>query len=153
VRARERYDSLFQFYGEKHKLDWLALKAQGIVESSLVPTAVNAHSGATGLMQFMLPTWIEWHNRLYDSGGVEERTHPERSIELGAAYMAWLTEQLNRDPRLARAAYNWGIGNVKRAAVRVGYRLILPDDKLPLETRVYLARIDRIYNDLSGGTA
>lgn len=149
MNPRDRYDSLFQFYSEEHGWDWQYLKAQGIAESNLRPDAVSP-AGAAGVMQFMLPTWIEWHNKLHPGGVVEPRNNPERSIELGAAYMSWLAGRLNRDPRLARAAYNWGIGNVKKAAVQTGYRLILPDDKLPLETRGYLARIDRIYNELRG---
>ena len=59
---RDRYDSLFKFYAQEHRLDWLALKAQGIAESNLAPDAVSP-AGAAGLMQFMLPTWVEWHGR------------------------------------------------------------------------------------------
>jgi len=147
VKLSQRYDSLFQFYAEKHDLDWLALKAQGLAESGLDPGAVSS-AGAAGVMQFMLPTWIEWHGRVLPGEVVEQRTNPERSIELGAAYMAWLSKQLAGDRRAARAAYNWGIGRVLKAGSVSGYRFILPANSLPAETRAYLARIDQIYNDL-----
>ena len=148
MSPRDRYDSLFQYYAGD-RMGWRALKAQAIAESNLDPRAVSP-AGAVGLMQFMLPTWIEWHGRLYQGEAIEVRTNPERSIELGAAYMVWLAAGLGRDWRLARAAYNWGIGNVKKhAEVAAGGRLVLPDAKLPPETRAYLARIDRLHQELT----
>lgn len=152
MNSRDRYDSLFCYYAEKHGLDWFALKAQGIAESNLRPGA-ESPAGAVGIMQFMLPTWVEWHNKVYPGGVVEPRTNPERSIELGAAYMAWLAARLGNDWRLARAAYNWGIGNVLRRAVAAGGgRLVLVDARLPAETRAYLAHIDQLYGALVGGS-
>ena len=153
MTARERYNSLFEFYAGRYGLDWRALKAQGIAESNLKADAVSP-VGAAGVMQFMLPTWIEWHNKIYPGGVVEQRTNPERSIELGAAYMGWLASRLGGDQRLARAAYNWGIGNVLRHSERTQFRFVLPAAKLPPETQGYLARIDRIYETLfTGGTS
>lgn len=147
MKARDRYDGLFQHYAESNPIgtvDWVAIKAQAIAESNLDPWA-RSHAGAVGLMQFMAPTWAEWWARLHPSRPMASRTDAERSIELGSAYMAELIRRFGHIVT-ARAAYNYGMGNVKRHMDARSGRLVIGE--LPTETQQYVARIDRIYGEL-----
>lgn len=146
-RYTKRYDSLFRHYAEANPVgtvDWLAMKAQAIAESQLDPLA-KSPAGAVGLMQFMAPTWAEWWEKLHPGRVLASRTDAERSIELGTAYMAHLLGRFG-DLDTARAAYNWGMGNVARHLMANGGRLV--KDALPAETRGYLDRIRRTYGEL-----
>lgn len=130
LNKQDRYDSLFQFYAEENGLDWQLLKKQAVAESSLDPRA-RSGVGALGLMQFMPATWTEWGN-----GG--NWTNPEDSIKTGARYMAWLLKQFNGNYAEALAAYNWGIGNMKRSIASLGDQW---RGALPKETSNYLEKI------------
>ena len=141
----DRYDSLFQYYGHKHGIPWTFLKAQGLAESLLDPKA-QSPVGAVGLMQFMPATWQEWWDETIGIQGLPgaDRTNPEVSIAAAAAYMEKLCETFgSRD--VALAAYNWGWGNVRRFLQHHAY---FPVEKLPLETRQYIERINKIYETL-----
>lgn len=124
---KDRYDSLLQYWAAQFNLDWKMVKAQMLAESAADPKA-RSSAGACGLMQFMPATWAEW-------GRGEDIFNPEASIRSGCAYMRWLTEQLT-EYDMALAAYNWGIGNLKRAVVAGDWR-----GRLPQETATYLKRI------------
>lgn len=136
MTREDRYDSLFQFYAHQYRLDWLLLKAQAIAESALNPTAVS-RVGARGLAQFMARTWEEWRDGV---PGIAEAPpenlaylqpeNPEACINAQAAYMAWLLKHCGGDVTSALAAYNFGIGRVRRG------------DPWPRETRDYVARIE-----------
>lgn len=133
----DRYNSLFQFYAERYNGDWLKLKAQGRAESNLKPDAVS-HVGAMGIMQFMPPTFDEWQMKLQIKHA--DPYNPEHSIWCGAAYMEWLLARFDGDYRDAWAAYNWGIGHVRK------FKEINPDGwwvaHAPKETRDYVERIE-----------
>lgn len=150
MNARDRYDSLFKYYAEKNGLDWLLLKAQGIQESLLNPEA-KSRVGALGLMQFMPKTWQEWYDERVGIEGPplarDERTNPEKSIAAGAAYLAYLLARFSRTDR-ALAAYNWGMGNVRRHLAQ--YRGLRPEH-LPEETRRYIERILALRDRLAAG--
>ena len=142
-RARDRYDSLFKHYAEKHKIaDWRLLKAQAIAESNLDPRAVSP-VGAVGLTQFMPATWNEWWDNIYGVRGLPrgDRTNPEAAIELQAAYMRRLLRAFKTEER-ALAAYNWGWGRVRKHLRRHNGTLV--KGLLPHETRTYIARIERV---------
>lgn len=142
MHPQNRYDSLLQYYGERSGVDWRLLKAQMLAESAADPDAVSP-AGALGLAQFMDRTWQEWRDGI---PGIQEPppSHrlldprdPEDAIRAQAAYMAWLLHQVGEDVPLALAAYNWGIGNVRRMFPTGGY----DPAKVPGETRTYVARI------------
>ena len=156
--AKERYDSLFQFYAEQSGLTsttvgggWRLLKAQAIAESGLKPD-VESPVGARGLSQFMAATWREWAD---GTPGVQEAPpsnlvlldprDPEDAIRAQAGYMAWLLRLLAGDVRAALGAYNWGIGRVKRGLQEHGENWL---EHAPDETRQYVPRILRILGDL-----
>lgn len=78
--------------------------------------------GATGIAQFMPATAREL--------GVDP-LDPIASIDAAGRYLSRLAAQLGGDWKQALAAYNWGIGNVKRRGL----------DAAPTETRNYVAQI------------
>lgn len=84
-------------------------------------------AGAFGLAQFMPLTAEEWGVDVAD---------PVSSLDGGARYMAWLRDQLG-DLALALAAYNWGIGNVRR--------YLRGERNPPDETRNYVAALAPAY--------
>lgn len=77
--------------------------------------------GALGIAQFMPETAKEW--------GVDP-LDPFAAIAGAGRYLAWLFRQVGAWDK-ALAAYNWGIGNVKKKGLAVA----------PLETRNYFSQI------------
>jgi soluble lytic murein transglycosylase-like protein len=145
VKSNDRYDSLIQYYAEQNNLDWLQIKAQIKQESAFDPDA-RSHADAMGLGQFMPMTWVEWAENLSIKGA--DPFNPEHNIRLTCAYMRWLLRQFNQDLRAALAAYNWGIGNVKKAMAKHGLAWL---GFAPLETIQYLRKINENYNDYMKG--
>jgi membrane-bound lytic murein transglycosylase D len=155
MNAKQRYDSLFQFYAEQSAIDWNLLKAQAIAESALDPDAISK-VGAKGLAQFVGKTWEEWKD---GSPGIQppkdidlvllDPRDPEDAIRAQAAYMAWLLKMYNGDRRLALSAYNWGIGKLNRLIEKKhssDFSKLLPS--LPSETRTYVKRIEKLLESL-----
>jgi soluble lytic murein transglycosylase-like protein len=151
MNPEDRYDSLFRFYGEAAGVDWRLLKAQVKAESDFDPDA-RSRVGAAGLAQFMARTWDEWRDGTagiqYDTPSVDlvmlDPRDPEDAIRAQAAMMAWLFRTVGGVLAEALAAYNWGIGNLRRLKMDhpASWR-----SELPIETRNYIARIDRFYAD------
>lgn len=125
MREIDRYDSLFQWYGERYVVNWHLLKAQALAESRLDPNA-RSPVGAVGLTQFMRSTW-KWV-----TGKKRGRRNPERSIAAQAKYMSYLFGRVGPDANVVLAAYNWGEGNVKKKGT----------SNLPTETQKYIDRIN-----------
>jgi membrane-bound lytic murein transglycosylase D len=88
-----------------------------VAESGFQPQAMNAHSGAGGMWQFMP---FQGAYGLTHNGYFDERFDPEKSSIAYAKYMKTLYNQFG-DWYLAMAAYNWGPGNVQRSVMRTGY--------------------------------
>ncbi len=109
---------------------------QAVAESGFQPQAVNGHSGAGGMWQFMpYGTYGLNRNAWYD-----ERFDPEKSTHAYARYMKTLYDQLG-DWYLAMAAYDWGPGNVQKAVQRTGYAdfwELYRRNALPQETKNYV---------------
>jgi membrane-bound lytic murein transglycosylase D len=146
MKENDRYDSLIRYYAEQNNLDWLQIKAQIRAESAFVPGA-RSRVGAKGLGQFMPPTWNEWSLNLRDQGfDCWDVYNPEHNIIAMCAYMRWLLKQFNQDLRHALAAYNWGIGNMKKllASKTDGIPWV---SGLPDETKKYLIRINGYYTE------
>lgn len=143
---------------------WLWLKAQLIAESDLDPAA-QSKAGAMGIAQFMPGTWRDAKAalRLPPDATPFQAAH---AIRVAAWYMGnlraqWRSERSEVDRRrLAQASYNAGLGNILNAqrAARgaVDYAGIIAQlhtitgDANAAETREYVRRIQRIYQQLSG---
>lgn len=145
-----KYDELFKKYAKKYKLDWLLLKAQVKQESRFDPNAVSP-AGAKGLSQFMDKTWLEWED---ESPGIQNKFkdydlfNPEDFIRAQAAYMAWLIKQFDGHINKALAAYNWGIGNVKKLLSISEFEAVFA--QMPKETRTYVSRINKYHKAYLG---
>jgi membrane-bound lytic murein transglycosylase D len=111
-----------------------------VAESGFQPQALNAHSGAGGMWQFMP---YQGAYGLARNGWFDERFDPEKSSQAYAKYMKFLYNQFG-DWYLAMAAYNWGAGNVQRAVMRTGYAdfwELYKRNVLPAETKNYVPGI------------
>ena len=110
-----------------------------VAESGFQPRAINPHSRAGGMWQFM-PSGDYGLTR---NGYVDERFDPEKSTRAYARYMKFLYNQLG-DWYLAMAAYDWGAGNVQRAVEKTGYAdfwELYKRNNLPGETKNYVPEI------------
>ncbi len=109
---------------------------QAVAESGFRPQAVNPHSGAGGMWQFMpFNSYGLSRNGWYD-----ERFDPEKATR---AYARWIKQQYDQlgDWYLAMAAYDWGTGNIQRAVERTGYAdfwELYRRNNLPAETKNYV---------------
>ena len=110
------------------------------VDNNLITSVIKAESdfdpmciskkGAMGLMQLMPETAKEL--------GVENPYDPYENIMAGTKYLKGLLKRYNNNTNSALAAYNWGMGNLERNP-----------GKLPRETRTYIARVNKFYQNLS----
>ncbi|MGH9469610.1 MAG: lytic transglycosylase domain-containing protein [Terriglobia bacterium] len=112
-------------------------------ESGLNPGAVNASSGAIGIMQLMPGT----------AAGLN--VNPHHAVENIKGGVEYLRQQLDHFGNMAEAlaAYNWGPANVTQALARWGSEWL---DHAPAETRAYVAGIlggDRSLSTTAGSAA
>lgn len=119
------------------------IKYLPIIESSMNPHAVS-RVGATGLWQFMFTTAKGYGLNM--DNFVDERKDPIQASYAAAAYFRDAYEEFG-DWLLSIAAYNCGMGNVKRAMEKADSRDFWEVRRfLPLETRNYVpAFIAAIY--------
>ncbi|MFP5081224.1 transglycosylase SLT domain-containing protein [Pedobacter sp. JCM 36344] len=111
------------------------IKYLPIIESSMNPHAVS-RVGATGLWQFMFGTAKGYG--LHIDNYVDERKDPIQASYAAAAYFRDAYEELG-DWVLAIAAYNCGMGSVKRAIQKADSRDFWEIRRfLPTETRNYV---------------
>lgn len=155
--SQDSFDPWFQYSNERFLgwhfgPDWYYLKAQGIAESNLDPSAVS-HAGAVGVMQFMRPAWGECVAAL---GINAARTHARASILCGGWYMnrmlrGWTTERsMIERSRFGWASYNAGLGTILRAQRRTNGSIYWCNVRryAPQETRHYVDRIELIRSGL-----
>jgi len=114
-----------------YRLDPKLLHAIIDVESAFNPKALSK-TGAAGLMQLMPATAKDL--------GVDDRWNPQQNIMGGARYFRSLMDMFHQDIKLSLAAYNAGMGAVKRA----GYKI----PNYP-ETKRYVKKVITLYNKLS----
>jgi soluble lytic murein transglycosylase-like protein len=126
--SAKEFDSLFQSYGAFYDVDWKLLKAQARAESNFDCNA-ESPAGACGLTQFMPATFKEWSKKLKLEN--PDPFNPWHSVACQAAYMQWLIEQFDGDVTQALAAYNFGIGNVKKGK------------EWPKETKDYVTKVTK----------
>lgn len=124
------YAALFKTAGEKHGVDPQILAAIAKKESGFDPSARNAGSGASGMMQFMPGTARGLGIDPFD---------PAQAVDGAARLYKDYHAQFGSIPH-ALAAYNWGPGNLQRHGF----------DARPGETRDY---VETITGWLRGATA
>lgn len=101
-------------------------------ESAGNANAVNARTGASGLMQVMQAT-------ARDPGfGVkplawEDRFDPKENVRFGTEYLQAMLDRFDGDQTRALVAYNWGVGNADKWSGDL--------NDLPAETRNYVKKI------------
>lgn len=126
------FKKAFAAKGVPPELAWLAE-----VESSLNLKA-RSPVGAYGPFQFMPATAKRFG---LHTGFPDDRSHPRKSAEAAASYLAILYQQFQSWP-LAIAAYNAGEGRVGRALKDAGSsNFDSVSAKLPAETRMYVPKV------------
>lgn len=122
--------------------------AQVRQESAFNPRATS-YVGARGIAQFMPGTWAQW-------GEGADPFDPIAGIDAQHRYMLWL-EARTWDQAAAIAAYNAGLGNVRKAQYaaslmgvtdsRAWLRVGLPKvtGRHAAETQGYVDRIERVH--------
>lgn len=116
------YADIFVEAGNKYGVDPALLMGMARQESGFNPNAQNPNSLASGIMQFMTPTWNEQN----PGGNIWD---PHQNIMTGAKYMRWLTDYFDGDTQKATLAYNGGVGNISRG--------FIPD-----ESKLYLQKVN-----------
>lgn len=109
----------------RYGVDGGLIRAVIKAESGFNPRAVSS-AGARGLMQLMPAT--------ARGLGVDDPFDPEQNVMAGTRFLRSLLDRYDGDLDSALAAYNWGPGNVDRSP-----------ERLPRETRNYLARVKQLY--------
>ncbi len=115
ISRSKLYFPMFEALLDKYNLP-LELKYLAVIESALDPRA-KSPSGAAGLWQFLYHsgTMFDLEVTTY----TDERYDPLLSTDAACRYLEYLYRNLN-DWQLALAAYNGGIGEIKKAMARSG---------------------------------
>lgn len=123
--GKTNIDPIIMKASRQYGVDPALIRAVIKAESNFNPRAVS-HAGAQGLMQLMPGT--------ARGLGVSDSFNPEQNIMAGTRFLKGLLDRYNNDIDSALAAYNWGPGNVDRKP-----------DRLPRETRDYIAKVKQYY--------
>jgi soluble lytic murein transglycosylase len=141
------YMDIVKENAEKHQLDPLLVLSVIRAESQFCERATS-HKNAKGLMQMKVDTalWCAQHSG--DTLFTEDKLYePETSIRLGVWYLKYLLDQFNGDYKLCLAAYNAGIGNVRKWLENSDYSGNGSNlDKIPFpETERYVKKVFNNY--------
>jgi soluble lytic murein transglycosylase len=114
-------------------------------EESGFAAGVESWANAIGLMQLILPTARGMAKRLKLDAKINGKTlrDPATNIRLGAAYLAYLSEEFDGHPALAIAGYNAGEGAVRKwRAAKPEQGLDMFVESIPFsQTRGYAKRV------------
>lgn len=123
-----RYDRLIAEQAAEFDVDPALVKAVIRAESAFDPMAVSPR-GARGLMQLM-PATARRH-------GAKNLHDPRDNVRAGVRHLRYLLKRYKGDRRLVLAAYNAGVGAVRR------YRGLPPHR----ETRGYVGKVLRFHEE------
>ena len=128
VHSRADIDGIIDHASKRYDVDPDLTKALIRAESDFDVNCTSS-KGAMGLMQLMPETAKEL--------GVKNSYDPVENVMGGTRYLKNLLDRYDNNVSLALAAYNWGMGNLERNP-----------GKLPRETRTYITRVHRYYQEL-----
>jgi membrane-bound lytic murein transglycosylase MltF len=131
----------FETYGQKYKLDYLLMAAQGYQESRLDHNA-RSHVGAIGVMQVMPATGKDMK--------VGDITQIESNIHAGVKYMRFMMDQYYKDEPMDElnkalmtlASYNCGPGRMRQLRRETAKR--------GLNQNVWFGNVERIVSEKIG---
>lgn len=121
------------------------------IESSGNPKAENKTTGARGLCQLMKPTWEEVVKKMHKDWSWDDAFDGDKNKAVGEYYTNTEIPRMLKhfhieDSVPARlAAYNWGIGFLKREYEKGGDW----QSRLPKETRDYIAKYKRLSESIN----
>lgn len=125
---------------KEHKVP-LEIVVLAAIESGFKASA-KSPVGAAGMWQFMKPTAREYGLKI--SANVDERLDWEKSTVAAIRYIKWLAEsEFGNDYETAIMAYNYGIGNMKKAirkAKTSNAWVLINANLLPHETEEHLLK-------------
>lgn len=109
-----KHKDIIKYYSEKYKTDPVLVAAVIKTESDFNENAVSSKN-AIGLMQLTDST-AEWAAKKMTLSNYDKSLlyKPEYNIRIGCWYISYLEKELNGNTNLILAAYNGGIGNVKK---------------------------------------
>ncbi len=135
VSAWNRFDDLFEKYGDMYGVPRFWLKAIAMNESDLgraksvargliVPTDIEGSKSSDGLSWGLMQVTLKTGKWLDATTTVEKLNDPDFSVYLSAMYLSQLQNQFSRnDSRFDEwviKSYNQGPGNTKREMVGAG---------------------------------
>ncbi|WP_218251713.1 lytic transglycosylase domain-containing protein [Candidatus Magnetobacterium casense] len=132
-KVLDKYEAIINESAQKYEVNPALIKAVIMAESNGDPKA-QSYAGARGLMQLMPSTAAGL--------GVKNSFDPKQNIMGGTRYLRQLLDRYNGDVRLTLAAYNWGMGNLERTP-----------QKMPTETRNYIAKVEGYYRNFAEESA
>lgn len=143
-----RFDDLIQKYAADYGLDVHLVMALICTESRFDENAVS-HKGAKGLMQLKDET-AQW---CMEKFGIEETSDSNAlNVNIGCAYLRYLTDKYSGNTDTALAAYNAGEGNVAKWLNEQGNDNSVVLCNIPFsETEKYVEKVNkrtRIYKFL-----
>ena len=111
----QKFQEIFEKYGDEYGYDWLQIAAQAYQESGLNPQARN-RSGATGLMQVRPTTARDKNIDIHDI------SEPQSNVHAGVKYMRFLANRYFNDEEMhpmdqwmfTLAAYNAGPARIQK---------------------------------------
>lgn len=119
-------DAIIEKAARRYGIDGELIRAVIKAESNFNPKAVSS-AGAQGLMQLMPAT--------ARGLGVSDSFDPEQNVMAGTRFLKDMLRRYHGNLDEALAAYNWGPGKVDKYGT----------DRLPRETRAYLAKVKGYY--------
>lgn len=123
------------------KLVKAVIKQESSGNAKAVGPVTRSGDRAQGLMQIMPATAKEIAKEM---GIKDYDLHDyDTNKKMGEYYLKKMLSAFDGDVKLALAAYNWGIGNVKKAMKKYGDSWEDIQEKAPLETRGYVRNITK----------
>jgi len=141
------YEEHIRRYASEYEIDPFLAASVIWVESKFVPDAVSGKD-ARGLMQ-IIPSTGKWAAEKMGLSDYQENHlfEPEINIKIGCWYLSFLASQFPDNMELVIAAYNAGIGNVKKWLQNREYSSDgMHLDYIPFfETRNYVKEVLKAY--------